>query len=460
MPNTTICLDVLRRMIAMHIARVTILAALITVAGGASDQADAKRIALLIGNDKYAASVGTLKNPSNDVNLIAAALNAIGFARRDIHVVINADRIGTLKAVDAYISKIAAAGPDAIAFFYYSGHGAASKRDNRNYVIPIGVKSLDSSVWYQAIALDDIVSRLSSQASNAAHFVVFDACRNLLQMPTKGGKGFVPVSARRGMLIAFSTDPGETASDEGRLGGPYATALAKELVKPGLDHLDLFQNVKERVYQLTGNQVPWERNGLLRRVYLNTAKIPSSAASRENSSEAAASWAAIRSSNDPQTLKSFIDRYKKSFFADLARQRLARLETAVTRNETSAQDDFRLSAPKWSGVKQFRRLTRAEATARLSGYTLIYTNGSREYFDFDGKIHERTVFHSVAGGSSWRVGQTGRIYLRYKAIRSGLCSGYVSFNPAQNKYRIDWRELNCAAYAVAGFAKGNKVISK
>ena len=456
----TICIDLLRRIVATRVTLVSVVMAINIVVAGATDQADAKRIALLIGNDKYTASVGTLKNPSNDVNLIAAALNAIGFARKNIHVVIDADRIATLKAVDDYIAKVAAAGPDAIAFFYYSGHGAASKRDKRNYVIPIGVRSLDSSVWYQAIALDDIVSRLSTQASNAAHFVVFDACRNLLQMPTKGGKGFVPVSARRGMLIAFSTDPGETASDEGRSGGPYATALAKELVKPGLDHLDLFQNVKERVYQLTGNQVPWERNGLLKRIYLNSAKDPSGASPGENSSEAAASWAAIRSSNDPQTLKSFIARYKQSFFADLARQRLARLAAVPTRNDAGAQDDFRLTAPKWTGVNQFRRLTRSEAVARLSGYTMIYTNGGREYFDHSGKIHERTLFHSVDGGSTWRVGQTGRLYLRYKAIRSGLCSGYVSFNPAINKYRIDWRETDCAAYVIARFAKGNEVISK
>ena len=456
----TISIDVLRRIIARRVAQVIVLVAINTAVVCGADPAAAKRIALLVGNDKYAKSVGALKNPGNDVNLVAAALNAIGFARTNIQVVINADRVTTLKAIDDYIAKVAAAGPDAIAFFYYSGHGAASKRDGRNYVIPLGVTSLDSSVWYQAIALDDIVSRLSSQASNAAHFVIFDACRNLLQMPTKGGKGFLPVSTRRGMLIAFSTDPGETASDAGRFGGPYATALAKELVKPGLDHLDLFQNVKERVYQSTGNQVPWERNGLLRRVYLNSAKVASGPSTGANSSEAAVSWAAIRSSNDLQTLRSFITRYKESFFADLARQRLARLNASATRNDTTGQDDFRLTAPKWKGVKQFRRLTRTETTQRLSGYTVIYTNGNREFFDFSGSIHERTLFHSVAGGSTWRVGQNGRIYLRYKAIRSGLCSGYMSFNPATNRYRIDWREPDCSAYVIAGFAKGNTVISQ
>jgi uncharacterized caspase-like protein len=59
------------------------------------------------------------------------------------------------------------------------------------------------------------------------------------------------------------------ASDLGDGSGPYAEALANELRKPGLDHLNLFQNVKEAVQLSTGGfQQPWESNGLGRRVYL------------------------------------------------------------------------------------------------------------------------------------------------------------------------------------------------
>ena len=76
--------------------------------------ANPKRIALLIGNGQYASTVGPLKNPANDVNLLAAALNAVGFARDNIQVVTNADRVAILAAIDSYAQKIAAAGPEAI----------------------------------------------------------------------------------------------------------------------------------------------------------------------------------------------------------------------------------------------------------------------------------------------------------------------------------------------------------
>ncbi len=276
-----------------------------------SSGGDPKRLALLIGNQAYAATVGALKNPKNDIALIAATLTSIGFTKDNVTIVHDANRVTILNALDVFADRVNQAGPDAIAFFYYSGHGAASKRNRRNYLIPVGVKALNRNIWNEAVALDSIVSKLADLVPSAAHFVIFDACRNLLQMPTKGGKGFMPVAERRGMLIAFSTDPGETASDEGDGAGPYAAALARELRRPGQHHLDLFQNVKEQVFRQTGSQVPWERNGLLNRIYLSgrQAKPAAGAASAESAasavtvaSEAAIAWSAIANTGSRKAL--------------------------------------------------------------------------------------------------------------------------------------------------------------
>ena len=239
-------------------------------------EAQAKaRHALLIANQNYAREVGKLANPINDVRLLAKALGDIGFAKANIRVVANADRVTILSEVADFGRRLGAAGEGAIGFFYYSGHGAANNIDRRNYIIPVGAARLDDRVWFKSVALDSITRQLSTVAPNAAHFVVFDACRNVLKMPTRGAKGFQPVRERRGMLIAFSTEPGQTASDAGRGSGPYASALAGELRKPGLDHLDVFQNVKEQVYRETRVQVPWTRDGLLKRVtFAAKAKAP------------------------------------------------------------------------------------------------------------------------------------------------------------------------------------------
>lgn len=226
-----------------------------------------KRFALLIGNQSYTNSVGPLLNPTNDVNLIAEVLSQTGFKRDNIKTVIDADRLRILLEVEAYAKRLSSAGDGAIGFFYYAGHGAASGA--RNYLIPVGVKQLDASIWHRSVALDTVVKILGEAAPSSAQFVILDACRNVLKLGTRGARGFRPLASRRGMLIAFSTAPGEVASDGRGLGGPYARALAGELAKSRLHHLDLFQNVKEVVYRETGFQVPWERNGLLQRVYLS-----------------------------------------------------------------------------------------------------------------------------------------------------------------------------------------------
>jgi uncharacterized caspase-like protein len=155
-------------------------------------------------------------------------------------------------------------GPAAIGFFYYSGHGVSRPDDRANYLIPVDLQDTDGpDFWFDAVKLDDLLGELERAAPSAAHSVVFDACRNELKLPGRTiAKGLEPVAQRNGMFIAFATAVGATASD----GGEYAAAMAKELVKPGLDHLQFFQNVREDVYAATKRQVPWDSNGLLRRV--------------------------------------------------------------------------------------------------------------------------------------------------------------------------------------------------
>ena len=315
------------------------------------------RYALLIANQDYAREVGTLDNPVNDVRLMAKTLGAIGFAKANVRVVKNADRVAILAEVAEYARRLAAAGPGAIGFFYYSGHGAANDTDRRNYIIPVGAGRLDDRVWFKSVALDGITRTLSTVAPNAAHFVVFDACRNVLKMPTRGAKGFQPVRERRGMLIAFSTEPGQTASDIGRGSGPYAAALAKELRKPGLDHLDVFQNVKERVYRQTRVQVPWTRDGLLKRVtFAAKAKVaaPSPAPAvtakaqpqqqrlggfaKAPQSSAAAAWQYAKDSKSCAVLSAFNARFANSVWSDFAKARMRQLAcpAVVARNEPKA----------------------------------------------------------------------------------------------------------------------------
>ncbi len=72
----------------------------------ANAHAAEKRIALPIGNNDYSTDVGPLRNPGNDVNLIADVLRTIGFDNSDIRIIRNANRVGFLQAVGVFPEKL------------------------------------------------------------------------------------------------------------------------------------------------------------------------------------------------------------------------------------------------------------------------------------------------------------------------------------------------------------------
>ena len=230
------------------------------------------RLALVIANQKYISEVGELRNPHKDAALIKASLEKHGF---EVMVLTDKRRVETLAAVEDFSRNLDRAGPDAVGFFYYTGHGAAEPGKNRNYIIPIDVKSTSSkTLWHESVRLEEIRRLLNEGAPQAAHVVVFDACRSELKLPTKGPrKGFVAVGTLGGMLTAFSASPNEEASDgeSGDEAGPYALALAAELVRAkerrdGVTAAGLFGRVRLSLKRSGASQGPIFTSGLDREV--------------------------------------------------------------------------------------------------------------------------------------------------------------------------------------------------
>ncbi|GBF26088.1 hypothetical protein MnTg02_01124 [bacterium MnTg02] len=222
-----------------------------------------KRLALIITNQDYPVSIGRLGNTHHDGQIIAHALQRVGF---EVHVVRDVDKSGFLTAVSAYVRRLDLAGPDSVGFFYYSGHGAARDKFGDNFLIPIKAP-IKSSVELPllGIKLGDVIESLSLPQTKA-NFVVIDACRNvILRRNTKSVyKGFAPEKERGGMLIAYATEPGNIAVDE----NVYARALAAEIMRPNRPAVLMFRAVRRRVLRATRNkQFPWTRDGLVDEFY-------------------------------------------------------------------------------------------------------------------------------------------------------------------------------------------------
>src|SRR5262249_8801730 len=76
----------------------------------------------------------------------------------------------------------------------------------------------------------------------------------------------VPEAFASGVMIAYATAPGRTASDRGDGSGPYARILAEEIVKPGIEAMTMFRNVALRVKNSIG-QDPWLSASTLQEVF-------------------------------------------------------------------------------------------------------------------------------------------------------------------------------------------------
>src|SRR5262245_1728678 len=146
-------------------ARVVVAIVLLLLPTAVFAQAE-KRIALLIGNRAYDASVGALKNPHNDIALVGQALAEQGF--EILPPIKDARRSAILGGVRELARKLTTAGAGAIGFLYYSGHGAAEKDTNVNYQIPVDAKEPGTvAFWDESLKLDDILKLLDGARSAA-----------------------------------------------------------------------------------------------------------------------------------------------------------------------------------------------------------------------------------------------------------------------------------------------------
>src|SRR5262245_63034479 len=114
-----------------------------------------------------------------------------------------------------------------------------------------------------------------------------------------------------GVMVAYATAPGGTASDTGAGGGTYAKTLADEIVKPGVDSMLVFTRVARRVQREIG-QDPFMSASTMPEVYFASegpaAPAPALAAPspQPQSSEAERAWAAVKDSTSFSALEAFV----------------------------------------------------------------------------------------------------------------------------------------------------------
>ncbi|EPX80314.1 caspase family protein [Litoreibacter arenae] len=353
----------------------------------AQDAAD-KRIALIIGNAAYK-NVPELKNPRNDSQDLAAALEQVGF-----EVLLHTDLTqgSMLDTLRGFRRRATEAD---VALIYFAGHGI--EIDRENYLLPVdAVLETDSDINFEAVKLETMI--FAASGADRLSMVIVDACRNnpfatsiKRTNPNRSiGRGLTAVEPSKNTLVAYAAKEGTTAADGNGRNSPYADALISSLKTPKLEVGLMMRQVRDKVLDATGGrQEPFVYGSLSAdQIYLNdpdggTEAQPALMIAEDvvqdvpdTSAAEIVFWKSISDQHAVEELQTYLQKYPEGFFAELARARIKRAGGEVL---TPVEPQVRLE-PEEPEIEVDRALTRdeiVEMQERLSalGHSLGRADG-------------------------------------------------------------------------------------
>jgi hypothetical protein len=311
----------LQRLSALSVAPLLPLGAGSAHASTASSIHALPRLALVIGNSRYAES--PLKNPANDAKAIAADLKQLGFA---VDLQMDAKKAAMEQAILSFCGSLAK--QKAVGLFYFAGHGL--QLSWRNFLVPVdAVLDRADDVPSRTVNMSTLLDGLT-RAGNPMNIVILDACRdNPFGTDLKSGKGLSQMDAPIGTLLAYATAPGNVASDGSGSNGLYTENLLREMRAPEAKIEDIFKRVRLGVRRAShGVQIPWESTSLEDDFYFlppaHIKKLSQEELDRQFAEEAAV-WEKAKDAAEPAPIESYLKSYPSGRFAELAQMRLDRI---------------------------------------------------------------------------------------------------------------------------------------
>jgi len=301
---------------------------LLAIAAGIAAPAEARRVALVIGNSTYS-HANLLPNAGKDAGLVAEAARQVGF---ETVVLSDLTKANLDQALRSFRKQADGA---EVAMIYYAGHGMES--GGKNWVIPVDAVLPDPlELRFEAIDLDGLLETVSGAT---LRIVVLDACRNNPFGRTwRSAVRTVPAGLVEtefqgsGSLVIFAAAGGQVATDGVGENSPFARALAHNLTEPGLSIHRLGPTIREEVINETGGrQSPWVSMTLEGKEFFLVP--PPSAVTAQGGGEGLAvadgfAWRYADAKNTIAAYQEYIGKFPDGIFASDARERIARLQSA------------------------------------------------------------------------------------------------------------------------------------
>jgi hypothetical protein len=238
--------------------------------------ADAKRVALVIGNNDYE-NVPKLQKAVNDADAVAAELSKLGF---DVVKAENVGRKAMSRAVNELENKI---GSGDTVLFYFAGHGFAV--DGTNYLLPVDVPEAgpgeEGIVRDASFAATGLSDRLQQKGAGTV-ILILDACRDN-PFAVKGKRtigmtrGLTRMDPAEGMFVLFSAGQGQSALDrlsetDSNPNSVFTRTLLTEMDAPGQSMVQIAKKTQSKVRELAAKvdhvQVPAYYDQIVGDLYL------------------------------------------------------------------------------------------------------------------------------------------------------------------------------------------------
>ncbi|MCA8879077.1 MAG: caspase family protein [Rhodobacteraceae bacterium] len=288
-----------------------------------------ERFALLVGNSDYDLPEMDLGNPVNDANALAVELSQLGFQVKPIQNATRADMEDGL----AWLTDVANGAEIAVVFF--AGHGVQIAGEN--YLIGRDLAHNDlESVVSHSLTLREIRSGLFDAGADLG-LIIMDACRNNpFSESDRTPPGLAVQGGASGLLIAYSTDPGNVALDIGASAdhSPYSDVLLSYVAEPNLDVADMLSDVQTEVIMRTnGAQNPWIEGTTDRPHYLGGRAFGQPAPVDDEFRY----WSWVQNERSVGALKDYLARYPNGDFASVARREIDDIDRARENTQVASR---------------------------------------------------------------------------------------------------------------------------
>ena len=290
---------------------------------------NAPRLAFVATSEDYQSDVGALHYSHADGEIISTALRAVGFKVERLK---DPSRVRFREAFTRFADSLRAAGPEAVAFFYFSGHAGDDMKNNHLLLsdrVPEIEQMTDMGEIRKKLAekagvrFAEIVAGLSAVPAQS-RLVIIDSHLDLDE----------PSLLVPGQLLATQGRPGLNAADSNN----FSQALSGALLTPDLDVDGIFRQVQVKVAEVTnGRQIPYFVNRLASRLILNVSSRPPEVTSEAKADEDAwleePMWSSVKGSRNVNLLQVYLQRFPQGRYAAEAR---AQIEEAQRLSEQGA----------------------------------------------------------------------------------------------------------------------------